>query len=192
MVQVAKESTPLKPVYFRFLTLLAFHSFLRERVSATILEVGVGGAYDSTNIVPRPISTGVTSLGLDHVPLLGTTLGEVAWNKAGIYKPGVPALSVEQPEDAMEVLRKRAKELEVRLLSGLSPEDKRLTCVSLYRPLRSTSSPPGRNSLLSSSVSQAFTSCPTPASPSRFYRRLSLLTPFDPFRLRSLTSTRRQ
>lgn len=167
-VQVAKESTPLKPVYFRFLTLLAFHSFLRERVSATILEVGVGGAYDSTNIVPRPISTGVTSLGLDHVPLLGTTLGEVAWNKAGIYKPGVPALSVEQPEDAMQVLRKRAKELEVRLLSDLSLKIHGLTRLSLSRLLRSTLSPSGRNSLLSSSVSQASTSYPTPVSPSHF------------------------
>lgn len=82
-------------------------------MSATILEVGVGGAFDSTNIVPAPISTGVTSLGLDHVPLLGTTLGEVAWNKAGIFKPGVPALSVEQPDDAMKVLRERAQELQV-------------------------------------------------------------------------------
>lgn len=88
--------------------------FLRERVSATILEVGVGGAFDSTNIVPAPLSTGITSLGLDHVPLLGTTLGEVAWNKAGIYKTGVPALSVEQPDEAMKVVRGRAVELQVR------------------------------------------------------------------------------
>jgi hypothetical protein len=93
------------------LTLLAFHAFLSQRVDTTILEVGVGGAFDSTNIVPAPLTTGVTSLGLDHTALLGNTLGEVAWNKAGIYKEGVKALSVEQKEEGMEVLRRRAREL---------------------------------------------------------------------------------
>lgn len=49
----------------------------------------MGGAYDSTNIVPKPIVTGVTALGLDHVSVLGRTLGEIAWQKAGIYKVGL-------------------------------------------------------------------------------------------------------
>ena len=74
------------PGYFRFLTVLAFHAFLSENVDATILEVGVGGTYDSTNIVPRPVATGVTALGLDHVSVLGKTLKEIAWHKGGIYK----------------------------------------------------------------------------------------------------------
>lgn len=104
-------TAPPKPVYFRYLTLLAFHAFLSQRVQTTILEVGVGGAFDSTNIVPTPLATGVTSLGLDHTALLGNTLGEVAWNKAGIYKPGVKAWSVEQKEEGMEVLKRRAGEL---------------------------------------------------------------------------------
>lgn len=80
------ESTSLMPGYFRFLTLLAFHTLLSEKVNATILEVGVGGTYDSTNIVPRPVVTGVTALGLDHVNVLGKTLKEIAWQKGGIYK----------------------------------------------------------------------------------------------------------
>ncbi len=63
-----------------------------------MLEVGIGGTYDSTNIVPRPVITGVTSLGLDHTAVLGNTIEEIARNKAGIYKPGVPALSVEQEQ----------------------------------------------------------------------------------------------
>lgn len=60
----------------------------------------MGGAYDSTNIVPKPIVTGVTALGLDHVSVLGRTIGEIAWQKAGIYKVGslllvtVPALNL--------------------------------------------------------------------------------------------------
>lgn len=56
------------------------------KVDATILEVGVGGAYDSTNIVPKPIVTGVSALGIDHVTVLGNTIEEIAWQKGGIFK----------------------------------------------------------------------------------------------------------
>lgn len=56
------------------------------QVDATILEVGVGGTYDSTNIVPSPIVTGVTALGIDHVFVLGKTIPEIATQKGGIYK----------------------------------------------------------------------------------------------------------
>jgi folylpolyglutamate synthase/dihydropteroate synthase len=55
-------------------------------VNATVLEVGVGGTYDSTNIVPKPVVTGITSLGLDHQGVLGKTLAEIARQKAGIFK----------------------------------------------------------------------------------------------------------
>lgn len=74
------------PGYFRFLTLMAYHVFLKEKVDATILEVGVGGTHDSTNIVPTPVVTGITALGIDHVTVLGNTIEEIAWQKAGIYK----------------------------------------------------------------------------------------------------------
>ncbi|KAI6152163.1 Mur ligase [Pisolithus tinctorius] len=103
---------PVMPNYFRYLTLMAFHAFMSEKVDATILEVGIGGAGDSTNIVPKPIVTGITTLGLDHTAVLGKTIGAIAWQKGGIYKKGVPALSVSQPEEGMEVLKKRAEELQ--------------------------------------------------------------------------------
>ena len=74
------------PGYFRFITLLAFHTFLECKVNATILEVGVGGTYDSTNVVPKPVVTGITALGIDHVSVLGKTLEEIAWQKGGIFK----------------------------------------------------------------------------------------------------------
>lgn len=106
----ALECTSLRPAYFRMVTLVAFHAFMSLGVDATILEVGVGGTYDSTNIVPRPVVTGVTALGLDHVSVLGKTIQEIAWQKAGIYKEGVPALTVEQPEEAMAVLKQVAEE----------------------------------------------------------------------------------
>ncbi|TFK75772.1 FolC bifunctional protein [Pluteus cervinus] len=107
----ASEETSIMPGYFRFLTILAFHAFLQLGVDATILEVGVGGTYDSTNIVPKPVATGITALGLDHVHVLGKTIPEIAWQKGGIYKKDVPALTVEQPVEGLAVLRERAAEL---------------------------------------------------------------------------------
>lgn len=101
-LQRKNPDTTLKPMYFRFMTLLAFHVFFTLKVTycllpvlsslsglqvdASIFEVGVGGTYDSTNIVPKPIVTGITSLGIDHQGVLGKTLPEIAWQKGGIYK----------------------------------------------------------------------------------------------------------
>ncbi|GAA5886902.1 hypothetical protein JCM16303_006754 [Sporobolomyces ruberrimus] len=107
----ANPITAEKPAYFRYLTIMAFHVFLQEKVDATILEVGVGGTYDSTNVVPQPIVTGVSPLGIDHVFVLGKTIPEIAHQKGGIYKPDVPALAIEQPQEGLDVLRSRAEEL---------------------------------------------------------------------------------
>lgn len=98
-------SPSAKPVYFRFLTLMAFHTYLSEKVDAAVIECGIGGAYDSTNIIETPVVTGITSLGIDHVALLGSTIGEIAWHKAGIIKPGVKCFTVgSQLPDAKNVL----------------------------------------------------------------------------------------
>ncbi|XP_077593294.1 folylpolyglutamate synthase, mitochondrial [Stigmatopora nigra] len=103
------------PAYFRFLTILAFHVFLQEKVDLAVIEVGIGGAYDCTNIIRRPWVCGISSLGIDHTQILGDTIEKIAWQKGGIFKPGVPAFTVKQPEEAMEVLRERAKEINCRL-----------------------------------------------------------------------------
>ncbi|XP_059214627.1 folylpolyglutamate synthase, mitochondrial [Centropristis striata] len=99
------------PGYFRFLTILAFHVFLQEKVDLAVIEVGIGGAYDSTNIIRSPWVCGIASLGIDHIHILGDTIEKIAWQKGGIFKPGVPAFTVKQPEDAMAMLRSRAKEI---------------------------------------------------------------------------------
>ncbi len=78
--------TPDKPSYFRYLTLVAFHTFMQENVDAVILEVGVGGEYDATNVIESPVVCGITSLGMDHVAVLGDTIEKIAWHKAGIIK----------------------------------------------------------------------------------------------------------
>ncbi|KIM68833.1 hypothetical protein SCLCIDRAFT_1209038 [Scleroderma citrinum Foug A] len=112
---------PVMPNYFRYLTLMAYHTFMSEKVDATILEVGIGGAGDSTNIVPKPIVTGVTALGLDHTAVLGKTIDAIAWQKGGIYKKGVPALSVNQPDEGMKVLKERAEELQAAYFLEVPP-----------------------------------------------------------------------
>ncbi|KAK6429542.1 hypothetical protein LTR95_014308 [Oleoguttula sp. CCFEE 5521] len=108
-------STETKPVYFRFLTLMALHAYMSERVGTAVLECGIGGEYDSTNILVHPSVTAVTSLGIDHTAMLGDTLESIAWHKAGIFKEGVPAFTAPQTEVAMKVLEQRAMEKGVTL-----------------------------------------------------------------------------
>uniref|UniRef100_A0A3B3QEZ6 Folylpolyglutamate synthase n=1 Tax=Paramormyrops kingsleyae TaxID=1676925 RepID=A0A3B3QEZ6_9TELE len=99
------------PAYFRFLTILAFHVFLQEKVDLAVIEVGIGGAYDCTNIIRKPWVCGVSSLGIDHTSILGDTIEKIAWQKGGIFKPGVPAFTVKQPDGPMAVLQDRAMEI---------------------------------------------------------------------------------
>ncbi|PRP89859.1 hypothetical protein PROFUN_00201 [Planoprotostelium fungivorum] len=105
------EEQPNMPGYFSFLTLLALKVFSEEQLDCVVLEVGIGGRTDATNVVPFPLVTGVTSLGFDHQNVLGNTLLEIAFEKSGIFKRGVPAVTSPQPEDALETLKKRAVEL---------------------------------------------------------------------------------
>ncbi|KAL2157172.1 hypothetical protein VTH06DRAFT_6393 [Thermothelomyces fergusii] len=104
-----------KPIYARFLTLMSFHVFLSEGVDAAVYETGIGGEYDATNVVERPVASGISTLGIDHVYVLGDTVDKIAWHKAGIMKPGSPAFTVEQVPPAAEVLRARAAEKGVAL-----------------------------------------------------------------------------
>ncbi|KKY39216.1 putative folylpolyglutamate synthase [Diaporthe ampelina] len=91
--ELGADGPSTKPFYFRFLTLLAFHAFLREGIKSAVIECGIGGEYDSTNVLPPEAVTAsaVTQLGIDHVAMLGDTVEKIAWHKAGIFKDGVPA-----------------------------------------------------------------------------------------------------
>ncbi|KAJ8899038.1 hypothetical protein K2173_008867 [Erythroxylum novogranatense] len=105
---------PMPPL-FQFLTILAFKIFVLEKVDVAIIEVGLGGKNDSTNVIKEPVVCGITSLGMDHTEALGNTLGQIASHKAGIFKPQIPAFTVPQASEAMDVLQERAHELEVPL-----------------------------------------------------------------------------
>jgi folylpolyglutamate synthase len=97
------------PGYPGFLALLGIYTLLREKVDVAIVETGIGGERDSTNIFLRPVATGITTIGLDHVKTLGSTIEEIAWHKAGIFKFRSPAFTVVQDNAALRVLQERAR-----------------------------------------------------------------------------------
>ncbi|XP_022248044.1 folylpolyglutamate synthase, mitochondrial-like isoform X1 [Limulus polyphemus] len=99
------------PTYFKFLTVMAFYVFLHEKVDVAVIEVGVGGLYDCTNVIRKPTVVGVTSLGFDHIGVLGDSIEKIALQKAGIFKPNIPAFTVPQIEGALPVLHQRALEI---------------------------------------------------------------------------------
>lgn len=103
-----------KPFYFRFLTILAWHIFLTQGVKDVIIECGIGGEYDATNVLPAEAVSAavVTQLGIDHVAMLGDTVEKIAWHKAGVFKAGTKAFTrrLESQPGVMEILRIRAQE----------------------------------------------------------------------------------
>lgn len=98
------------PTYFECVTAMAFESFARERVEFAVFEVGLGGRLDATNIL-SPAVTIITRIDFDHENFLGHSLKEIAAEKVGILKPGVPVILAEQRLEALEVILARAKEL---------------------------------------------------------------------------------
>ncbi|HET7753027.1 MAG TPA: folylpolyglutamate synthase/dihydrofolate synthase family protein [Anaeromyxobacteraceae bacterium] len=99
---------PERLTYFEFATLLALLRFAEARVDAAVLEVGLGGRWDATNVI-TPLACAVSRIGLDHVETLGPTLDAIAREKAGIFKQGVPAVTLaSQPPEALAALREEA------------------------------------------------------------------------------------
>lgn len=109
------DDTNQMPGYFRFMTLMAFHVFLKEKVDVVILEVGLGGTYDCTNVIRSPIVCGITKLEIDHAGVLGNHITQIASHKAGIMKKGKPAITVHHCKQANEVLDTHAKEIQAFL-----------------------------------------------------------------------------
>ncbi len=125
-VMIAKEdvlrmAAALRPevdarnaTFFEATTLMAFRHFAEQGVDIAVVETGLGGRLDATNIV-RPACSVITALSLDHTEFLGPTLACIAWEKAGIIKSGRPVLSAAQDEQALRVLRWRAAAEAARL-----------------------------------------------------------------------------
>lgn len=96
------------PSHFETLLAMAMLIFRKRKVRWVVVEVGCGGAFDPTNIIPAPVVAAITNIGLDHQHLLGQTKSKIAWTKAGIFKPGSRGFSAETDLRIRAVLRRRA------------------------------------------------------------------------------------
>jgi dihydrofolate synthase/folylpolyglutamate synthase len=121
MVKNSDTFAKLELSFFEITTGMAFAWFAEQKVDIAIIEVGLGGLLDSTNII-RPLLSIVTSIGLDHCDLLGNTLAEIASQKAGIFKEGVPALVGEVLPETRPVFEKTASEKGCQLYYAESTE----------------------------------------------------------------------
>jgi dihydrofolate synthase/folylpolyglutamate synthase len=118
-IQAKADATPpgeyyRPPTYFEVMTHLAFLCFEEANVDVAVLEVGMGGRLDATNVV-TPAACAITSVSIDHTAILGSTLAAIAREKAGILKSGVPCVVAPQPEEAAASIRSVAEEVGVPL-----------------------------------------------------------------------------
>ncbi len=112
---------------FQIDTVIAVTYFLEEKCDIAVFEVGLGGRYDSTNVI-KPIGAVITNIEMDHMAILGDTIGEIACQKAGIIKPGIPVVTFEKKEEALAVFKKVAAEekaeiIEVQPVGNLAISD---------------------------------------------------------------------
>lgn len=98
------------PTEFEVVTAIGLLYFARERVDIAVVEVGLGGRLDATNVVDDPLISVITSIGFDHMDILGNTLGKIAYEKAGIIKEGRPVVSYPQLEEASDTIKRIAGE----------------------------------------------------------------------------------
>lgn len=108
-VEAANAGKPI--TFFEVTTAVAFLAFSQVPADVVLLEVGLGGRFDATNVVARPRVTALSSISMDHMQYLGNTLAAIAGEKAAIMKPGVPCVCVAQPHEAAEVIAKAAADI---------------------------------------------------------------------------------
>lgn len=109
------------PTTFEIVTAIAFVYYMEEKTDYVVLEVGLGGRYDSTNIIKSSIASVITTLDYDHTEILGDTLGKIAYQKAGIIKKDGIVISYPQEEEALKVLKEVSNEMNAELY--LTPID---------------------------------------------------------------------
>jgi len=111
-VHARNQASAINATEFELLTATAFQLFVEQHVKVGVVEVGVGGRLDATNVLHKPLATVITEVSNDHESLLGNTLEEIAFQKAGILKPGVPCfVDAGNVETTSEVIRKEAEQV---------------------------------------------------------------------------------
>ena len=113
-IERVNDAAPI--TVFEVITAAAFHLFAASPAELCVLEVGLGGRGDATNVIPPPAACAITSISLDHRELLGPTLEAIAGEKAGILKPGVPLATGTQPNEVIRVLQAEADRVGAPLL----------------------------------------------------------------------------
>ncbi len=113
--QVQTYAAEIPVTFFEATTAAAFLAFAEHQADVVLLETGMGGRLDATNLVERPIATIITPIGYDHMEFLGDTLGQIAGEKAGIMKRGVPCFVGAQQPEAREVLKRTARRVDCPL-----------------------------------------------------------------------------
>lgn len=125
-VKPAVESMDESPTEFEVITAAALLWFAEENCDIVVLEVGLGGRFDATNVIEAPEAAVIMNIGLDHTAILGDTVEKIAFEKAGIIKPGTEAVLYEQSEGVTEVVRERCGQQGARLriadFSGIKSE----------------------------------------------------------------------
>lgn len=102
------EGEGISPTYFEILTALCFEYFRREAVDIAVIEVGLGGLFDATNVIEKPLASFLVTIDYDHMEYLGETLEEIAHHKAGIIKPRCPVYAYPNRPEVLQVFRKEA------------------------------------------------------------------------------------
>jgi dihydrofolate synthase/folylpolyglutamate synthase len=110
LTEVLDASDDIEPSFFEVTTAVAFLAFARTPADASVIEVGLGGRLDATNVIERPVATGIAALGIDHQQFLGKSLVEIAAEKAGIAKPSVPLIVLGQAGEAEAAIQQAADE----------------------------------------------------------------------------------
>lgn len=119
LLECERANGPDPITYFEITTAAALLLFSRAPADVLLLEVGLGGRLDATNVVDRPLATVITPVGMDHAQYLGTTIPAIAAEKAGILKSGVPGIIAGQRPDALKTIEDRASEIDAPLaISG--------------------------------------------------------------------------
>jgi len=108
--KTAERFEDFSPTFFEVVTAMAFLHFRNEKVDWAVIETGLGGRLDATNVI-TPEACVITDIGIDHSEFLGKSLAEIASEKAGIIKPGVPVVTSAQPREVIEKIRGRAAEM---------------------------------------------------------------------------------
>ena len=117
-----EEKTGLKPTLFEVETAISFLYFMEEKVDYALIEVGMGGRMDATNVIKHPELTVISSISYDHQAFLGDTLEEIAWQKAGIIKESCPVILSENSDEVCKVIEQEATKKKVKCIE-IEPTD---------------------------------------------------------------------